>query len=233
MRAALRGALRYRGMLVIALWQVPVGPTAGPDGSISLLFGGGYDEVVPFLSCDPGAVRRVAYRTAATEFDYNVSREVRVEVAAAAFTSDSQDGMPLFAGVRVRSDWSKFGVGAGVVTIPLLHPEFDIHGLGPSAYLRLGPAEGVHGRADLWPVAALGSQHVLRAGVGWNATARHRPSGFLGVAMVGTDGDAQGVAGELTIPVHERAALRIVGHMGKGTENTVAGLAVGGRFLLQ
>jgi hypothetical protein len=230
-RRAARRALRYRGMLVIVLWQAPVGPRPGPDGSIGIFFGSGFDEVVDF-SCDsPARTRGISYRTAAVEADYNVTPELRIEAALEAYSSD--EAMNSLAGaVQFRGDWRWLGAGAGVALVPAFDPVMDLTGPAPSVYLRLGAAEQLHARADLWPARALGTQQVFRLGVGWNATRRDRVSALAGTALIGSNGDGDGFFGEVSIPAGDRAALRVVGHTGSGLDNRISGLAVGARFLL-
>jgi hypothetical protein len=228
LRTTLRGAARYRGMLVIVLWQAPV-PTIGPDGSVGLFFGSGLDEIVG-VSCD-SRNRGIAYRSAAAEFDYNLTPELRLEATLQRYTSNDAANSTA-GGLQLRGDWHWAGVGAGVAIIPLLDDIMDLTGPAPSVYLRLGPAERLHARADMWPARAFGTQQVVRLGAGWNATRRDRVSAFVGAATIGSNGDGEGVAAELTLPVHERLALRMIGHTGNGREHPISGLMVGARFLL-
>jgi hypothetical protein len=225
----LRGAARYRGMLVIALWQAPA-PTIGPGGSVGLFYGSGLDEVVG-LSCD-SRNRGIAYRSAAAEFDYSLTSELRLDATLQRYTSDEAANTTAGA-VQLRGDWPWAGAGAGLAIAPRFDGAMELTPpVRPSLYLRLGPAERLHARADMWPAHAFGTQQVLRFGAGWNATRRDRVSAFVGAAMIGSDGDGDGVAAELTVPVHERAALRVIGHTGNGVDHRISGLMVGGRFLL-
>jgi hypothetical protein len=147
LRTALRGAARYRGMLVIVLWQAPV-PTIGPDGSVGVFFGSGLDEIVG-VSCD-SRDRGIAYRSAAAEFDYNLTPELRLEATLQRYTSNDAANSTaggLQHGARdgrthvhpLRGDWHWAGVGAGVAIIPLFDDIMDLTGPAPSVYLRLGP----------------------------------------------------------------------------------------------
>ena len=228
-----RRATRYRGMLVLVLWQVPIQPVVHPNGSLGIMIGAGSDEHAE-LNCDGDLVRsdRVNHRVAAVEADYNVSPKVRVDAAAGLMMSDwgSHDGA--FGTVVIRGDWNRIGVGAGMS----LSPDFAEYESGgttawPSAYLRAGSATGVHLRADVFPPTAFAAQQIARLGVGYNAVQRDQGSGFIGVAGVGSNEGATGVVGELTLPMSGRVALRFEGYYGSGQEHSVNGFALGLRYL--
>ncbi|HEX2167500.1 MAG TPA: hypothetical protein VHG09_09750, partial [Longimicrobiales bacterium] len=136
-----------------------------------------------------------------------------------------------FGAAQLRLDWRYVGVGAGGAFMPSFDQFDSGTAVWPSAYVRAGSAESVHLRADMFPVSALSSQQVARLGLGYNAVARDRPSGFVGVAALGGGETSTGIAGELTVPLHDRFALRLQGHYSGGHGYPVAALAVGGRLL--
>lgn len=228
----IRRTVRYRGMLVLVLWQVPVQPVIRPNGSLGLMIGGGTDEMAEF-SCEGDLIssERVEHRMAAVEADYSLNSRARVDAVAGYMQSDlpSHDGG--FGAWQLRLDWQSIGVGGGVA----ITPSFEEYDGGttawPSAYVRAGSADEVHLRADMFPVSALSSHQVARLGVGYNAVERDRPSGFVGVAALGGDDPSTGVAGELTLPLQDRFALRLQGHYSGGHEHPVMAFAVGGRLL--
>jgi hypothetical protein len=79
---------------------------------------------------------------------------------------------------------------------------------GPAAYVRVGPLDGVHFRADLRaPTATPGVTGWVRAGLGYNLGRRHGASVFLGVSGVkaGTDEVAEGPDAEP--PTMDRLAV--------------------------
>jgi hypothetical protein len=234
LRMAVRRVLRYRGAFVIVLWQVPLGPGVGPDGSFSLLFGGGSDEYVSWFSCEgPSQAERYSYRTAALEFEHDLSRRFRMEGIAALVSSDATGASTsFFPALQLRGDWKWVGAGAGVAVVPLLDPRLDMTGAAPSLHLRAGSATQLHARADVFPPSALGHQQIARVGAGWNATRRDAVSGFVGVGAVGLGSEADGFVADLAIPITAGAALRIMGHYGDGERHAVTGLAVGGRIML-
>jgi hypothetical protein len=247
---AVRAASRYRGMLIIVLWQAPVGPVPGPDGSIGFLFGGGLDQFVTEFGCDgPTQTASQKYRLAAAEADYDLSRVVRVEAVGGGVRWEPQDvvGWPMpekssgvFGQLNVRGDWQRWGLGAGVLVLPDMNHDtnagYDTRTQGytakPSAYLRYGPGESFHGRLDVTPPNVLGAQVPARIGVGWNAINRDRVAWFVGFAALGSSPEllGSGIAGEATLPLSTRASVRALAHYGTGYDKTLSGVAVGGRF---
>lgn len=228
-----RRATRYRGMLVLVLWQAPIQPVVRPNGSLGIMIGAGTDEHAE-LSCEGDVMRadRVKHRVAAIEADYNLSDNARVDVAAGVMQSswDSHDGG--FGSVLLRGDWSKIGIGAGFAISPSF-AEYEDGGTTawPSFHLRGGSAEGAHARLDIFPPNAFAAQQIARLGLGYNATRRDQASAFIGVAGVGSNEGATGVAGELMVPVSDRTALRFEGYYGNGEEFGVSGFALGFRYL--
>jgi hypothetical protein len=247
---AIRRMSRYRGMLVIVLWQAPVGPYPGPDGSIGFLFGGGLDQFVTEFGCD-GPTRTAAqtYGVAAVEFDRDIGRQARLEAVAGGITWSPRDqadwpstrkSSGVFGQANLRWDWRKWGVGGGILVLPNMnHDAVDFEQSGytalPSVHLRYGNSERMHGRIEVTPPNALGAQVPGRAGIGWNATRRDRPSWFVGFAVLGSSPEllAEGLAAEAAVPVSDRAAVRVLAHYGTGFDRTVSGIALGGRINLR
>jgi hypothetical protein len=250
--AAVRRASRYRGMLVIVLWQAPVGPYPGPNGSVSMLFGGGLDQYVTDFGCDgPTETASQRYRLAALEFDRNITETVRLDAVAGGIGWEPRDraawsvgekSSGAFGHVHLRWDWKKWGVGGGVLVLPDMNHDIDAGFSGqsagytamPSGYLRVGSAERLHGRLDLAPPNASGSQVPARGGIAWNATRRDRPAWFVGFAVLGSSPEllGEGFAGEATLPVSGRASVRILTHYGRSYDKAMGGIALGGRFTL-
>jgi hypothetical protein len=250
--AAIRRASRYRGMLVIVLWQAPVGPYPGPNGGISLLFGGGLDQYVTEFGCDgPTETASQKYRVAALEFDHDLGPTVRVEAVAGGISWEPQvqpvwwtagNSSGAFGHVHLRWDGRKWGIGGGLLVLPDMNHDTDAVPAGqssgytatPSAYLRFGNAERLHGRLDVTPPNVLGSQVPARAGLAWNATRRDHAAWFVGFAALGSSPEllGEGFAAEATLPVWGRTSVRILTHYGRGHDKTMSGVAVGGRFAL-
>jgi hypothetical protein len=253
---ASRRATRYRGMLVIVLWQAPVGPFAGPDGGVSLVFGGGLDQFVTQFGCDgPTQTASQKYRVAALEFDRDISPATRLEAVAGGITWEPQDAAyrrpggastGAFGQLNVRWDGQKWGIGTGLLVLPDMSQKGVADPLGygpgyddgsgytfkPSLYLRVGSGEKAHARLDATPPNALGAQIPGRLGVGWNATRRDRASAFLGFATLGSSVDllGEGMTAEATLPITTRASVRVLAHHGSGYDKTMNGFAVGGRY---
>ena len=230
---ALTPSLRYRGMLVLVIWQVPVQPVIGPDGSLGFMLGGGSDEHAE-LSCEGDLIRseRVQYRVAAVEADYSLTPLVRVDAAAGFMSSDAGSHNGGFGTVQLRADWNSIGAGFGVAISPAFE-EFESGTTAwPSFYVRAGSKDGLHLRGDLFPPTAFAAQQVARLGVGYNAVLRDQASGFIGLVGAGGSEGGTGVAAELTLPLSNRFAFSVEGHYAGGHAHTIAGLAAGGRFML-
>jgi hypothetical protein len=250
-RAIRRGA-RYRGMMVIVLWQAPIGPYAGGDGSIGFIFGGGLDQYVTQFGCtSPTETASQRYGVAAVEFDHDLGATGRVEAVAGGIRWDpdrvaswpkASSSSGVFGHARVRRDGRLVGLGVGFLILPNMNHVDDStyeqlpsgYTGKPSAYLRFGSAEGLHGRIDIVPPNALGAQQTIRSGIGWNATRRDRPAVFVGAASLGSSKEflGEGMAGEATLPVSPRMSVRVVGHYGRGFDKALSGVAVGARFAL-
>ncbi|MEX1183681.1 MAG: hypothetical protein WEF86_10645 [Gemmatimonadota bacterium] len=220
---------RYRGLLVIVLWQAPVGPGVAPDGSISFLFAAGYDEMTDFDCEGPDVSREVAYATIGLETEHDIGSHGRVEAAAGLSAAGELSHDVLFGSLRGRADWKYFGAGIGIASVPM--PEGG-HDPLPSLYLRVGDAERLHARGDMFPPSAFFFQQQGRAGLGWNATRRDRPAGFIGFAAVGAGGHVTGMSADLTLPLERRFSFRLTGHYAPSREFPVKGVAAGGTVLL-
>ena len=226
---------RYRGLLVLVVWQVPVQPVVQPNGSLGLVIGVGADEHAE-LSCEGDLIRsdRVRYKVAAVEADYSLSPQVRVDAAGGYMTSDWDSHQGAFGTVRLRRDWRLFGIGAGIALAPAFeeYQEESSRAMWPSLYLRAGPAEAVHVKLEAFPPTAFSPQQIGRVGIGYNAVRRDVASGFIGLAGVGSNEGGTGVGAELSVPVADRFALQFSGHYADGEEHPIAGFAAGGRILL-
>jgi hypothetical protein len=250
LHSAMRRTTQYRGLLVIVLWQAPVGPVPGPNGSIGLLFGGGLDQYVTEFGCSgPLQTASQQYRVGAVEFDHDLSGSVRVDAVAGAIRWEPQDvvhhsgaSSGAFGQVNLRWDVDRWGLGAGILVLPNMNHNRDSyngaysagHTAKPAAYARYGNSERLHARLDVTPPNALGTQVPARLGVGWNANRRDAASWFIGFAALGSSPEilGSGVAGEATLPVSARTSVRALTHFGTGFDKTVSGFAVGGRVAL-
>lgn len=230
---------RYRGLLVIVLWQAPVGPAVQPDGSISVLLGGGYDELTDF-SCDgPDVSRSVGYATLAVEGEHDVGERGRVEVVAGGSVGGESSHTGAFVAGRIRADWTWGGAGLGIGVARGVElssfGEGDLPGYVPlpSLYLRVGSREGAHARGDVFPPSAMFAQQQARVGLGWNATQRDRASAFVGIGTFGLQAEGTGVVADFVLPLDERMGFRLNGHYAPGRENAITGLSAGGTYLLR
>jgi hypothetical protein len=156
---------------------VPVQPVIRPNGSLGFMIAGGSGEY-SVLSCNGDVLEaeRVGYQAAAVQAEYDISPRVRVEATAGVAGSDLGAFSGGFGGFQLRADWRVIGFGAGLAIAPGTDDFDPEYSPWPSVYLRLGSADGVHARADVFPLTALPSQHVARLGVGFNAVERQRDS---------------------------------------------------------
>jgi hypothetical protein len=231
--AALRRALRYRGMLVLVLWQAPIQPVVRPNGSIGLMIGGGTDEHAE-LSCDGDLIQadRVPHRVVAVQADYSVNETARIDAVVGRMSSDwgSHDGA--FVTAQVRMDWRVIGLGGGIAVSPAFEEDSSTSSTAwPSVYLRVGSSSAWHLRVDAFPPTAFAAQQIARVGLGFNAVQRDEPAFFVGLAGVGSNEAATGIAADVSVPVANRFALQAQGYYGYGKEYNVNGIAIGGRYL--
>ena len=222
---------RYRGLMVVVLWQAPVGPVVSPDGSVAFLFGAGSDEIAD-ISCEGELLdaRRVRYRVVGVEADHSLDDRFRINATAGLLEADLDGYGGPFAAGQLRLDFKYVGFGGGVYSTPHLGEDAGDRQILPSVYFRAGSAEKVHVRADVLPPSTLGTQQVARLGLGLNATRRDRASGFLGFADIGNDQGVAGVAFDLDIPFSQRAGFTLRSHFGNGSRDQLVGATAGARF---
>jgi hypothetical protein len=230
--SGLARVFRYRGLMVVALWQAPVGPAISRDGSVAFLFGAGSDEFAD-VSCEGNLLdaRRVRYRMAGVEADHSLDRRIRVNATAGFLDADLDGYGGPFAAGQLRVDSKSLGLGGGFYSMPHMDEYAGDRQTLPSFYLRVGSAENIHVRADVLPPFTLGMHQVVRLGLGLNATRRDRASGFLGLAGIGHDQAAGGVAFDLDIPVSHGAGFTLRSHFGDGRRYDLAGATMGARIV--
>jgi hypothetical protein len=221
---------RYRGLLVIALWQAPVGPVVEPDGSIGFMFGSGHDSMTDPVTCGgpPPVTRPVPYSAAALEADFDLGERGRLDAAAGLMFSDTATHDGFFGALALRFDFTQFGIGGGVA----IKPPYEETRLLPSVHLRAGSAERLHLRVDVHDPSGIVGIETARVGLGYNDRDRHRPGGVIAYSAIGAD-DLGAASLELTLPFSSTAAFRLHAHYGPGEENAVYGAMIGLRLLLR
>jgi hypothetical protein len=206
------GAYRYRGMMVLVLWQaVPVGPATDEAGRtvIGFGFGGGrlsWEHLVP--GCDGTETRYTStYSILGADLEHRVGERTRLHgsvghVEGPQYTDFIGAGL-----VAVEGAGAGAGLGAAVVPRP------SGTRLLPAAYLRIGAREAVHFRADFAvPAADAGGTGLGRLGVGLPLGTTAGAQGFAGVALCHFCSDGSGAAGgfgEVRAPVAGRVGFRL------------------------
>lgn len=224
---------RYRGLLLVALWQTAPAPVSVDSaGRIQGVLGfgrGTYEDVA--VNCDGDVTRReeIPFTGMGGRLDAWPTRDLRLTVAGGGVSSEDPDWTGPYAGVQAAAERQAFGVGAGFVRLPA----DELH---PTLYLRLGDRDGVHFRFDSFdpspPLATVGS---TRFGLGLGGGHLRRISVFGGVAIcqANCDTDSQGaVFAEVSLPVHRAFDLQLAGLYGSGDRVRRDGLSVAGRVHL-
>jgi hypothetical protein len=210
------------GLLVVLLWQTPVG-VDGSQGRLRFVVGAGADEAFTYADCAgsrESAVREVSYRVAAVEGEFTTAPRVRLRGVTGMQWSDHQGYQsPLLGGV-LTYERGGLGFGGGLVARP---PGADDAGTGtgsgqlmPSLYLRAGPLDRLHVRAEAYRPTALAGQEVSRLALGYNLDGAPGLSGSLGVGLYGAQEQATALMAEVDVPLTGRFGVGLRGHVADG-----------------
>ena len=233
-------AMRCRGLLVLVLWQaVPVG--TDEYGRTRLGFGVGAGQIeFTTISCEGDVLESEteAYQTAGAIIEHWLSpHRVLLRASGGHSWSDSTELHGVYGGLTLSREWQRFGIGGGIAVIP----DSDFDGpeptsgsiVVPSLYIRGGNRDKLHARMELFPPSL--QTHVVpwTLVVGYNQFARGRPSGSLGMALIGTDDPLAGGVAEGFLPIGRNADLGVTGFLSPGREHVQGGLTAQVRFTLQ
>lgn len=225
----LKRLMRYRGLMVLVLWQAV--PTRVGFG-----IGGGQLEYAA-LNCHGSVIDSdaVPYKTAAVDVEH-WSGNGRLRANAGYQWADSASANGPFGGLLLSHEGTKFGIGGGGSFIPQSVYDYDADGppgilsassLMGSAYLRYGSKTGMHVRAELFPPAAHTFAEAFRIVVGFNLMgADNKPSGSIGVGEIITSDShgSSGVVWDFFKPVSPSVALGMRGFASPGLQNAQLGL---------
>jgi hypothetical protein len=255
------GVHRYRGLLVLILWQaMPVGTYTDDAGRTRIGFGFGaaqFENVTFDCAGNPTSVERGRARAGGVQLETFVAPQWRLSASAGAVDDSYPTGrdpaLTAVGSAMVVHEGPRLALGGGVAVLPrrgyrpygewgweYMEPaNASTHLVLPAAHLRLG-AERLHFRADmLAPAPALGALGELRAGVGFGAGQTQRGvRGFGGVALCHfCFNDATGSSNasaflELGIPLQRSFDIDVGALVGPGRENANLGLTLGGRMYL-
>ena len=227
---------KYRGLMVIMLWQAAPPVTVTESGG-RVQYGFGYgqgridDVIYSGGGCDsyePVTTRHETYRprSAGVSISKWTSARNRLGAALAVTSADTTslsgvDGKAIWA-----REWKLFGLGAGVSV-----------GRGvflPGVYMRAGPLDKLHLRAELPDVSLpVSSTGVGRAGLAYNQTDVGFGA-FVGIPLCYTS-CAYGKGGpraDLRIPIGRAFDLNVSGFKHSTDSDgpqTFWGMAVGGQ----
>ena len=238
----MKSLMRYRGLLVIVLYQaVPVGSDEYGRTRLGFGIGGGQLEYAN-IGCDGSVIdaEAVGFKNAAAEVEHwFVPGKARVHVSGGYQWSDSLTSRGPFGSVLLSYEHQKFGVGGGMSAVPAsvwFFPTPDQYELRssnrvdvfPTAYLRLGDRDKVHFRMDVFPVGINTPSEVVRMGAGFNQFDARRASGYFGIAAVAASFEESGstaIFGEYFRPISPTVAIGGHGFLSAGKEHPQVGLS--------
>ncbi|MEX0891745.1 MAG: hypothetical protein WEB88_06195 [Gemmatimonadota bacterium] len=209
------------GLVVVALWQAPVEVDPGP-GLLRVLMAGGSDEVHIYPGCEgnpPRSRSQVRYRAVGVEVETRASERVHVAGMAGAQHSAAPGWDAAVLGGRVMWEGGAVGAGVGFVVRP---PGGDGNGgvsndrLLPSFYLRAGPLNRLHVRAEFFRPTLLAGQEVARLAMAYNNGGGTGASMSVGIASYGAQEPSGALTAEVDLPVSTRAGIGARGHLGTG-----------------
>jgi hypothetical protein len=191
----------YRAAVLYALWMVAplqIAPDSTGRLSISLAFGSGHSDI----KSGGCSYRVVETRIRQAQADFRATERLRLSAfLGSASTRTFPDEIPSgrsgrsvraidgsFGGVLVAHEWDALGVGAGVtsrndVRISRGGTSGPAARIAPQIYLRLGSAEGWHGRIHSGaPVIAGQPPSDFIGGIGYRLGREKKLGGFVGYA---------------------------------------------------
>jgi hypothetical protein len=250
--------LRYRGLMVLVIWQAaPIGTVTDETGRsrIAVGYGAGQFENVR-LDCEGNPIggESVPASSAGVQFDTWLEQQVLLSASlshVAAGRGDLRFG-GLAGSALVSWEGRRVGLGTGVALVPIVsrgapfddgwYPDWEYESTRrtfPTAYVRIGEADGVHFRADfLAPSPALPMLGELRAGFGFGHGRSRRVGGFAGLAAThfATMSQTQTTNGsafaEVSWPVGRSLDLEAGVLLGPGSYEPNLGARIGGRVHL-
>jgi hypothetical protein len=243
----MKSLMRYRGLMVIALWQaVPIG--TDQYGRTRLGFGLGTGQLeYATLACDGSVIDADAapYRTVAAEVEHwVVPGKLRLHGSGGYQWADSASSRGPFGAVLLAYDGRKIGIGAGLAQIHaanwLPSPDVARYEPGlitlPTAYVRFGNRDRVHLRSELFPPGVHTPAEGFRLVIGYNQFDARRASGYAGLAVISASSNAEatmGIVGEFFAPVSASLALGVHGFASPGYREAQTGLAAQARLTLR
>jgi len=230
-------ARRSQGLLVLVLWQAaPVGTDEYGRTRLGLGLGAGRIEFST-ISCEGEVLESETtdYQTAGASLEHWLApRQLLLRASGGYSWSDSITLNGPFGALTLSREWQHFGLGGGIALVP--ETDFDgpesVRGVGtrPSLYLRGGSRDKLHVRMELYAPSM--QTHVVPWSlvVGYNQFTRGRPSGSLGMVLIGTDDPVGGGVAQGFLPVGRNTDLGATGFLSPGREKLQVGMAAQLRF---
>jgi hypothetical protein len=235
--------MRFRGLMVIVLWQAtPIGTDEYGRTRLGFGLGGGQLEYVD-LGCNGEVLEHdvAKYRSAGASADHwVVPGRVRVQAAAGYQWADSVTSEGPFGGLLLAYERQRFGVGGGFAIMPAslwyfgqpfadqtrgrVKSDYDIM---PTLYIRAGNRDQLHTRLDVFPGGVTSPSEMVRIGVGYNQFDNSRPSLYFGLGAVAAsleEPGSNGLVGEYMHPVTRNVAVGVHGFASPGKRSPQAGL---------
>lgn len=229
--------LKYRGLMVLVLWQtVPLPLKVDSTGHVQLSLGvgaGQWEEVQTDCEGNVTSTRPHQFTGGGAQIDAWPTHGVRLTGFGGAIRSDTAGWNRwngAYYGGLAALELQHFGVGGGGVVTPLADH-------WPLVYLRLGNRDVLHFRTEaLPPSPPLAGTGTFRMGLGYGLGHLRRVGGQAGVAFCQAacddDTNTASVYGELHVPWGSRFDLELRGLLGPGQKDPNTGIAIGGRIHL-
>jgi hypothetical protein len=233
----MRKLLRYRGLMVIALWQAPIGTDSEGRTRLGFGFGGGQLEYERLVCGEPASYSPTSFRHVGAEVEHFASKRTRVHASAGLQMSDSSSSSGLFGAFMLSFEGKHFGIGGGGAMVPSTNEFADQDGQvrfssatipAPSLYLRVGNHNTVHVRAEIYPPASTSAAEAIRVVLGYNRFDSRRPSvslGYVGILENASASMYPGLMAEWFQPVSSKAAIGLHGFTAKGTRHRNTGVS--------
>lgn len=237
-RMGWRRWFRYRGMLVLVLWQVPAPVGRDPEtGLFRFAFGvGGGTYEIDTFNCDGSLAdaRSGEHREVGVTLEKQLTKRTQIEFAAGVSQDDgtevhfSERGSFPYFGARPSIEGGKIGIGAGAL--------FAREEVAPTGFLRIGNRDRLHLLLDFAPLdAPIGTTGLGQIGLGYNNGALSGAGGTAGVVLcyfcIWDDGT--GIFAKGHVPVTDRiditaGLVHVSGHV-----SSHSGVTIGARTRLK
>jgi hypothetical protein len=225
--------LKYRGLLVVVLWQTVPNPVfVDSTGRVQLSFGvgaGQWESVRTDCSGNVGGTSARRFQGAGGEIDAWPTRSIRLTGFAGDVDSDTALWRGAYYGGLGALELQHFGIGGGVAALPG-------GARVPVDYLRIGNRDVVHFRFELTPPAPpVDGAGAVRLGLGYGLGHLRRPGGQAGIALCQARCDGNSSAAgyvEFALPLGSALDLQLRALAGPGRDYANTGIGVGARLHL-